>query len=186
MILMCLINLPGAGLSNNWDNTQPHHFEWNPFSQGIDHSGPTQPMASHVPFGLMMGSRGGGGLDIGLYKCPKCDKTYERKISLNRHLNLECGKEPQFACPLCPHRTKHKHNLICHIRTRHRELDWSSFCSVVFQCSIDMTLFTTLSWCNRRGVLLVERKFWPFTNVRLERGNSDPLPTLVESVHLLC
>lgn len=95
-----------------------NHGEWNPMSHG--NPGTSQPMPCFSNYGMMVGSRGGAGPGIGFYKCPKCEKTYERKISLNRHLNLECGKEPHFACPICPHRTKHKHNLIAHINSRHR------------------------------------------------------------------
>ncbi|KAJ4427488.1 hypothetical protein ANN_25136 [Periplaneta americana] len=42
------------------------------------------------------------------FECGRCGKNYRYKKSMLRHLRLECGKEPQFYCPYCPHRTKHK------------------------------------------------------------------------------
>ena len=36
--------------------------------------------------------------------CPNCNKHYSCKSALNRHLKLECGKEPQFKCPECTRR----------------------------------------------------------------------------------
>lgn len=56
----------------------------------------------------------------GAYKCKKCCNSYARLHSLNRHLRFECGVEPQFECPVCHKKSKHKHNLVLHMRT-HRE-----------------------------------------------------------------
>lgn len=36
-------------------------------------------------------------------------------------MKFECGKEPQFKCPHCPHRTKHKSSLQVHVGTKHPE-----------------------------------------------------------------
>lgn len=44
-----------------------------------------------------------------------------RKDSLQRHLNYECGKEPQFQCPFCPQRTKRKAHQIRHVRRQHKD-----------------------------------------------------------------
>ncbi|KAF6202988.1 hypothetical protein GE061_003400 [Apolygus lucorum] len=51
----------------------------------------------------------------GKFECPQCPRKYIRKISLNRHLRYECGKQPQFACPHCPYRAKLKSNLKYHV-----------------------------------------------------------------------
>ncbi|KAG8233648.1 hypothetical protein J437_LFUL013609 [Ladona fulva] len=57
----------------------------------------------------------------GLYACEQCGRTYKRKDSLRRHLQWECGKEPQFQCPFCPQRSKRKAHQIRHIRRLHKE-----------------------------------------------------------------
>ncbi|KAJ9593509.1 hypothetical protein L9F63_014939 [Diploptera punctata] len=50
------------------------------------------------------------------YKCHQCNKNYRIKSSLRRHLAMECGKEPQFSCPHCSRKIKHKHDLLVHIK----------------------------------------------------------------------
>jgi DNA-directed RNA polymerase subunit RPC12/RpoP len=53
------------------------------------------------------------------FKCKNCGKLYRWKNSLYTHVRLECGKEPQFQCPYCPHRAKLKGNLQKHIKLKH-------------------------------------------------------------------
>ena len=53
------------------------------------------------------------------FGCSACGKLYRWKNNLYRHLKLECGKEPQFHCPYCPHRAKRKGNLEKHIELKH-------------------------------------------------------------------
>jgi uncharacterized Zn-finger protein len=52
-------------------------------------------------------------------KCSQCGKGYSNNGNLMRHLKFECGKEPQFQCPICPLRTRHKSNLLSHIYCKH-------------------------------------------------------------------
>lgn len=59
------------------------------------------------------------GFPRGLFPCPQCSKVYQYKYTLATHLRFECGKEPQFQCPYCPHRTKLKGNLMKHVRKIH-------------------------------------------------------------------
>ncbi|XP_034249680.1 longitudinals lacking protein-like isoform X3 [Thrips palmi] len=56
------------------------------------------------------------------FRCPQCGKVYTWKCSLSLHLRQECGKEPQFQCPHCPHRTKQKGNLEKHIFSKHSDI----------------------------------------------------------------
>jgi DNA-directed RNA polymerase subunit RPC12/RpoP len=53
------------------------------------------------------------------FRCKNCGKLYRWKNSLYTHVRLECGKEPQFQCPYCPHRAKLKGNLQKHIKLKH-------------------------------------------------------------------
>lgn len=57
--------------------------------------------------------------------CPNCNKHYSCKSALNRHLKLECGKEPQFKCPECPRRYTQRSSLMSHLKKFHcRENLW--------------------------------------------------------------
>lgn len=57
----------------------------------------------------------------GSYSCSRCGNSYARPHSLNRHIRFECGVEPKFECPVCHKKSKHKHNLVLHMRThQHR------------------------------------------------------------------
>ncbi|XP_032795384.1 longitudinals lacking protein, isoforms A/B/D/L isoform X1 [Daphnia magna] len=52
--------------------------------------------------------------------CPYCHRTYAANNLLKRHLKFECGVEPQFQCPLCEKRSRHKHNMTAHLKTHFR------------------------------------------------------------------
>ncbi|KAL0132465.1 hypothetical protein PUN28_000309 [Cardiocondyla obscurior] len=54
------------------------------------------------------------------YYCPRCGNAYTRLHSLNRHIKFECGVEPQFECPICQKKSKHKHNLLLHMKTHQK------------------------------------------------------------------
>jgi len=54
-----------------------------------------------------------------IYHCKLCFKAYTHMVSLKRHCRLECGKQPQFQCPLCPLRSHHKSNLRAHALRAH-------------------------------------------------------------------
>jgi uncharacterized Zn-finger protein len=53
------------------------------------------------------------------YICPKCHKRYRWRDSLRRHQRVECGLEPQHACPTCGRMFKHKHQMVAHGRVHH-------------------------------------------------------------------
>ncbi|XP_071634178.1 uncharacterized protein [Temnothorax longispinosus] len=58
---------------------------------------------------------------VGRFACSRCGRSYTLKKSLKRHEHWECGKEPQFKCPFCPQRSKHKSNWQRHIRKWHTD-----------------------------------------------------------------
>ncbi|XP_076546434.1 uncharacterized protein LOC117604380 [Osmia lignaria lignaria] len=58
--------------------------------------------------------------DSSSYSCPRCGNAYTRPHSLSRHIRFECGVEPQFECPVCHKKSKHKHNLVLHMRTHQK------------------------------------------------------------------
>ncbi|KAG8259378.1 hypothetical protein J6590_014848 [Homalodisca vitripennis] len=51
--------------------------------------------------------------------CSFCNQQYRYKKNLLKHQRYECGKEPQFACPLCSYRAKQKGNLKTHLFIKH-------------------------------------------------------------------
>jgi DNA-directed RNA polymerase subunit RPC12/RpoP len=56
----------------------------------------------------------------GSYPCTQCGKMYMWRTNLQRHLRLECGKEPQCKCPYCPHKTNRKDVLLTHVKLIHK------------------------------------------------------------------
>ncbi|XP_069702160.1 longitudinals lacking protein, isoforms H/M/V-like isoform X14 [Periplaneta americana] len=56
----------------------------------------------------------------GSYPCTQCGKMYIWKTNLQRHVRLECGKEPQCKCPYCPHKTNRKDVLLTHVKLIHK------------------------------------------------------------------
>lgn len=61
------------------------------------------------------------------FSCPRCNKVYNWKSNLQRHVRLECGKAPQFHCSYCPYKTKQKGHLTRHIAKRHQYLYKSDY-----------------------------------------------------------
>ncbi|CAH0760926.1 unnamed protein product [Diatraea saccharalis] len=53
------------------------------------------------------------------YKCTNCERCYNARRNLVRHVTLECGREPQYKCPYC-NCSKHRRNeLKNHINKKH-------------------------------------------------------------------
>ncbi|KAL1129320.1 hypothetical protein AAG570_013849 [Ranatra chinensis] len=50
-----------------------------------------------------------------LLKCNKCGKCYRHQTSLHRHIKYECGVPPQFFCPHCQYKTRHRSSLKLHL-----------------------------------------------------------------------
>ncbi|KAL1129439.1 hypothetical protein AAG570_013965 [Ranatra chinensis] len=64
------------------------------------------------------------------FVCLQCGRTYSYSQGLHRHLRYECGKEPQFQCPHCPHRSKQKESLNKHINEVHNPNPIFYFCNI--------------------------------------------------------
>ncbi|KAG8259344.1 hypothetical protein J6590_014812 [Homalodisca vitripennis] len=58
------------------------------------------------------------GRGMGAHSCT-CGRRYLHKRGLTQHQRYECGKEAQFACQLCPFRSKLRGNLKNHILAQH-------------------------------------------------------------------
>lgn len=54
------------------------------------------------------------------YTCGDCGRNYKLKSSLRNHQKWECGKDPQFQCPLCAYRAKQKMHIIRHMGRMHK------------------------------------------------------------------
>lgn len=49
-----------------------------------------------------------------------CGKKYNKKYTLNRHLNYECGVDPRFTCDICLKKFSYKDKMILHKGMVHR------------------------------------------------------------------
>ncbi|XP_041987691.1 longitudinals lacking protein, isoforms A/B/D/L isoform X1 [Aricia agestis] len=56
------------------------------------------------------------------YKCPNCERCYNARKNLVRHVSLECGRDPQFKCPHCSYSKHRRNELKKHLEKKHPEL----------------------------------------------------------------
>jgi len=62
-----------------------------------------------------------------LFECKKCGRMYQSKSSLKSHVEVICGKPPQFKCDLCYQRTfKQKGNYKLHLLRVHNIMKFKS------------------------------------------------------------
>ncbi|KAG8259286.1 hypothetical protein J6590_014755 [Homalodisca vitripennis] len=61
------------------------------------------------------------------FPCTSCGRSYSQKRNLLAHVRLECGKEAQFPCPVCPYRAKRKGHLKNHVAMRHYQVFKQTF-----------------------------------------------------------
>lgn len=80
------------------------------------------PRNQNMMEGVSLNSMYYRGQSSGCFPCDGCGSSYRHKRSLQKHMRLECGKEPQFHCPYCPMKMKQKGNLRKHISNRHAVL----------------------------------------------------------------
>lgn len=55
------------------------------------------------------------------YRCPNCQRCYNARKNLVRHVTLECGREPQYKCPHCSYSKHRRNELKKHIEKKHPE-----------------------------------------------------------------
>lgn len=55
------------------------------------------------------------------FACTKCDKIYNARRNLVRHINSECGKEPKYTCVFCNYRNYRRNEIINHIKKKHKK-----------------------------------------------------------------
>lgn len=53
------------------------------------------------------------------YKCPNCQRSYNARRNLVRHVTLECGRDPQYKCPYCSYSKHRRNELKNHIKKKH-------------------------------------------------------------------
>ncbi|XP_064073402.1 longitudinals lacking protein, isoforms F/I/K/T isoform X3 [Vanessa tameamea] len=56
------------------------------------------------------------------YRCPNCQRCYNARKNLVRHVTLECGREPQYKCPHCSYSKHRRNELKKHMEKKHPEL----------------------------------------------------------------
>ncbi|XP_014607753.1 PREDICTED: longitudinals lacking protein, isoforms N/O/W/X/Y-like isoform X41 [Polistes canadensis] len=56
-----------------------------------------------------------------IYDCRSCGKGYSTPGSLKYHKNVECSKEPRFACTFCIYKSRRRSNL-----HRHMKIHWQT------------------------------------------------------------
>ncbi|XP_053973120.1 zinc finger protein 358-like [Hylaeus anthracinus] len=95
------------------------------------------------------------------YRCETCGKGYQHRATLVRHTRHECGKEPQFKCPYCAHRTKQ------------RDLSWSGYHyhgGTVDERKIPLTSNTASSKIPQRSSSCLDKKPGCFRCPRCNKG----------------
>lgn len=59
------------------------------------------------------------------FSCDGCGRIYMYPTSLYSHKKYECGKSPQFPCPIadCTYKSKTKGNIKQHLYHKHKDCD---------------------------------------------------------------
>lgn len=55
-----------------------------------------------------------------IHHCPQCNRPYQHRYTMLKHLREECGKPPAYRCIECDYRTKVKGNLKKHLLKTHK------------------------------------------------------------------
>lgn len=81
------------------------------------------PMSSEGNSIVLIPNRKNGG---DKYPCSECGRCYKLKSSLFNHRKYECGKEPQFQCPVCEYTARQKGNFKEHMSRKHPQYYYSN------------------------------------------------------------
>lgn len=55
------------------------------------------------------------------YPCTRCDKIYNARRNLVRHINSECGKEPKYTCMFCDYKNYRRNEIVNHMKKKHKK-----------------------------------------------------------------
>ncbi|KAJ8976463.1 hypothetical protein NQ317_012413 [Molorchus minor] len=53
------------------------------------------------------------------YVCSQCDKVYNARRNLVRHIKLECGKDPKYSCTYCDYKNHRRNEITKHLKKKH-------------------------------------------------------------------
>lgn len=122
--------VPNIAVDNTTSNPSS---PWPTANNGTEISANKRHSSDQTPTNLNKSGGSGGGGDVsqdegivdGLngsfgYPCGDCGRIYKLKSSLRNHQKWECGKEPQFQCPLCVYRAKQKMHILRHMGRMHK------------------------------------------------------------------
>lgn len=61
-----------------------------------------------------------GESSVSRYSCINCKRVYKNKHHIKRHVQLECGQQKQFQCPVCGKSMTRKETLVIHLHMIHQ------------------------------------------------------------------
>ncbi|KAF2885828.1 hypothetical protein ILUMI_20344, partial [Ignelater luminosus] len=79
----------------------------------------TRDIKGNTPYGDTYGNRKHLTTSQPCFLCKNCGKAYRNQSTFSRHVNHECGKDPQFMCAVCLKRYKRKDQLKIHLKDVH-------------------------------------------------------------------
>ncbi|KAG0034836.1 hypothetical protein BGZ82_005581 [Podila clonocystis] len=109
----------GVGLVDDPDDDEAENDtadDWS--STQADESGTTIKGVRRVGGRAVGGSRPNSSTSP-KYECPLCNRFYTRPFNLRSHMLVHEDKKP-FACELCDSRFTRRHDMVRHIKTRHK------------------------------------------------------------------
>ncbi|KAG0017055.1 hypothetical protein BGZ81_010927 [Podila clonocystis] len=109
----------GVGLVDDPDDGEAENDAADDWSSAqADESGTTTKGVRRVGGRAVGGSRPNSSTSP-KYECPLCNRFYTRPFNLRSHMLVHEDKKP-FACELCDSRFTRRHDMVRHIKTRHK------------------------------------------------------------------